>query len=484
MMQPAASVPALPRPMAPVCATAVGRYGRMSLARQFLLASLAIVVVGMLVTGAWVGQEIESGVLSRTAAITALYVDSIITPHLQPLARQTNLDPADVAALDQLISNTPLAQGVVAFKVWSPDGVVLYSPNRRLLGRRFPIEGGLARAVGGDVSAEMSRLDEPENEYEREHWSRLLEVYAPVRQNSGGRIMAVTEFYQLPNDLDAEIGAARLRSWAVIAGIALVTYLLLAGIVRRGSDTIGRQRAALEGQVAELQRLLDQNGRLHERVRQAAGRTTALNERALRRISADLHDGPGQDLALALLRLEALQAPCDLASCVRPSSDFAVVRGAVRDALAEVRAIAVGLRLPELGALPVAEVAERAVRDHERRSATAVHLELGQLLGDAPLALKIALHRTVQEALSNATRHGHGLAVVARVWADADALYLLVSDAGPGFVPDQLEGSDQLGLTGMRERAELLGGSFRVESAPGRGTTVRVSWPLPERAAR
>jgi len=117
--------------------------------------------------------------------------------------------------------------------------------NRRLLGRQFPIEGGLARALRGDVSAEMSMLDEPENEYEREHWTRLLEVYAPVREDSGGRIIAVTEFYQLPNDLDAEIGAARLRSGGVVGAIALVTYLLLAGIVRRGSDTIGRQRTAL-----------------------------------------------------------------------------------------------------------------------------------------------------------------------------------------------------------------------------------------------
>ena len=84
--------------------------------------------------------------------------------------------------------------------------------------------------------------------------------------------------------------------------------------------------------------------RLQERVRLAAGRTTALNEQALRRISADLHDGPGQALALALLRLDSLESPADARS-----TDFATVHGAVRDALNEVRSISAGLRLPELG---------------------------------------------------------------------------------------------------------------------------------------
>ena len=458
------------------------RRRRLSLAMQFLLANCIVLLTGMLVTGVWVGQQIEHGVLNRTGAIAALYVESFVEPHLAQLATRPSLDEASVAALDRLLSESPLGERVVAFKIWSPQGVVLYSRDRELIGRRFPVQGELARATRGDVAAELTNLDEEENELERGRWDQLLEVYAPVRERGGSRVIAVAEFYQRTDELDEEIATARWRSWAVVAGVTLVAYLLLAGIVRRGSDTIARQQAALRAQVAELSLLLEQNARLHERVRQAAGRTTALNEQALRRISADLHDSPAQTLALALLRLEAL---CEQVGDADSSQgrDFATVHGAVRDALAEVRAISAGLRLPELAPLSVAEVAERAVRDHERRSGTSVALtvEVDPPAG-APLPVKIALLRTLQEGLSNATRHGGGAGVCARVWIENGALCLEVSDEGPGFVPERVgtEATAHLGLAGMRERAELLGGSFRVESAPGRGTTVRVCWPLAE----
>ena len=111
----------------------------------------------------------------------------------------------------------------------------------------------------------------------------------------------------------------------------LVSYLVLHGIVRQASVTIDRQQTALRQQVGELSSLLAQNAALHQRVSAAAARTTTLNERSLRRIGADLHDGPAQMLSLALLRLDAgkrRRAHGD------PTSDQAVVQGAVQDACA------------------------------------------------------------------------------------------------------------------------------------------------------
>jgi signal transduction histidine kinase len=455
---------------------------RWTLARQFLLANLFIVLIGVLLTGAWLGNQIESTVMDRTAGITALYVDSVVSPYLQSLATSPQLDPSEVAALDRLVTSTGLGQGVVVFKVWSTDGRVLYSPNRELIGRQFPVDSGLQRAVEGGVAAQISDLDEPENEYERGRWSKLIEVYEPIRSENGGPVIAVNEFYMLPDALEAEIGQAQFRSWVVVSLFGLATYLFLAGIVKRGSDTIRSQQHRLEQQVRELQRVLEQNARLHERVRKAAGRTTALNEQALRRISADLHDGPGQTLALALLRLESLQQPCKGDCVLHNNPDFSVVHGAVKDALSEVRAISAGLRLPELAPLSVADVAERAITHHERRSGTRIERKIGPVPDQAPLAIKITLLRTLQEALSNATRHGGGVGVAAAVWTEDGALQLEVSDNGPGFDLDAVERKGRLGLAGMRERAELLGGTFDIRSRPGEGTTVRASWPLPDRA--
>jgi signal transduction histidine kinase len=449
---------------------------RWTLARQYLVASLVVVLTGVVITGIWIGHQIESSVLQRTAGITALYVDSVLSPNLQALARDDRwLTANDTAALNRLVSDTGLGQGVVLFKIWSLDGRVLYSPDQSLVGQRFPIDMGLDRARAGEVTADMSNLDEPENANERQRYSRLVQVYAPVRLVTNGRVIAVDEFYLLPDALDAEIRAAQLRSWGVVGAVGLLTYLLLAGIVKRGSDTISRQQT-------ELQRRLDQNVRLHERVRQAAGRTTTLNEQSLRRISADLHDGPGQALALALLRLDALQAPCaDQDGCGRTHADFQTVHTAVRDALSEIRAISAGLRLPELGPLSVAQVAQRAIDDHQRRSGVPVERHIADLPEQAPLATKIALLRTLHEALSNATRHGGGVDVRVDLHADAEAIQLTVTDRGPGFDIDVAERSGRLGLSGMRERAELLGGTFEVRSRPGDGTAVLACWPLSAR---
>ncbi len=438
-----------------------------SLARRYLVSHFTVVLAGVLVVGAWVGHQIGERVLQRTAGITALYVDSVVGPHLQTLALDDRwLVPADRDALDRLMSETGLGQGVVLFKVWSVDGRILYSPDRALIGQQFGADDALLRAGRGEVNADMSDLSQPENVHERQQFSRLVEVYAPVRRESGGQVIAVNEFYLLPDALDAEIGAAQLRSWGVVGVVGVITYLLMAGIVKSGSDTIRRQQGELQGQVGELRELLGQNARLQERVRLAAGRTTTLNEQALRRISADLHDGPGQALALALLRLDSLESSVDARS-----PDFATVHGAVRDALNEVRSISAGLRLPELGPLELSAVAERAIGTHIDR-------QLGRLPRCAPLEIKIALLRTLQESLSNASRHGAGQDVAVDLKMDRDGLLLEVADSGPGFDLNALATSRGLGLAGMRERAQLLGGSFQVESRPGSGTRVRVRWPL------
>jgi signal transduction histidine kinase len=452
---------------------------RLSLAGRFLVASFVVLVLGMLVIGTWVGAAIERGVLNHNAAVTALYVNGVLGNYLEGVDPQHPLSPAEEAVLDRLLTETPLGEQVVLFKVWSTDGLVLYSPDRRLIGQRFDVDEGLERAQQGEVSAELSDLDGAENAYERERWDRLLEVYAPVR-DAHGQVHAIVEFYQTPDELEQQISAARRQSWEVVAAVMLGVFVLLAGIVKGGNDTIARQQRVLANQeialrqrVTDLSELLDQNARLHERLRQAAGRTTALNEQSLRRIGADLHDGPCQALGLALLQLDLLGQ----AAARQENMDLGVIKGAVQDALGEIRSISAGLRLPELAPLSVGEVTQRAVRAHERRSGSQVALSVDNVPRDAPLPVKITLFRALEEALSNATRHGHGVGLAARVCGEADGLSVSVSDRGPGFIPEQVPTDGHLGLANMRERAEVLGGTFRVRSAPGQGATVHLWIP-------
>ena len=455
---------------------------RWSLARQFLLASLLVLLGNGLVIGLWVGRQIEQSMLANAAGVTSLYVDSVISPHLQVLSDATALGETQIGALDQLLNETTLQDQVVTIKVWSADGTILFSPDHSLIGRRFAVEADLIGAAQGEVIADLHNEDDPSNTQEHLPWSRLLAIYAPVRDDRSGRIIAVAEFYQLPDRLTAATAAAQRRSWAIVAVLTLATYLGLASIVGRGSATIVKQEHILSDQVVALSQLLDRNAELDAQVRQAARRTTTLNEQALRRLSADLHDGPGQVLALALMRLDGLQA--ETAAPPALQETLGQLYDVIDDALRDIRNISSGLLLPEIDHLALPEVIARAVRDHERRSGIVVTVDLAGAPRCAPPAVAIALFRTLQEALSNATRHGHGIDVRVRAWEAEGQLQLLIGDGGPGIAPVEApngqEGRARLGVAGMRERARLLGGNFQLRSVPGQGTTVQVCWPLHE----
>src|SRR5262249_27662939 len=146
----------------------------LTLARRFLLANLVILLVGGLAIGIWVGNQLERGIIDRTASITALYVESFIEPPVATLATGEWLTEADTEALDRVLTSTALGDRIVALKIWSPTGVVLYSADRELVGRSFPIDEGLGAALSGQVSAEMSQLDQAENVIEAKQFDHLL----------------------------------------------------------------------------------------------------------------------------------------------------------------------------------------------------------------------------------------------------------------------------------------------------------------------
>ena len=452
-------------------------FKKLTLARQYMLVSLLVMLAGMIIIGLWISQQIETAVTNRTAAVTALYVDSYISPHLQSLKNNAALDANDIQTLQHLLTDTSLGQQIVSYKIWSPSGVILYSENPDLIGQQFAIEGGLAEALRGNVVTEVSQLEKEEQAYERQYWEKLIETYAPSRDASSDDILAVSEFYQTNEGLASEIRAAQLRSWLLVGVVMTAVYILLAGLVNRASQTIVSQKNQLSANVTQLHSLLDQNQQLHNRVRRAAARTTALNEQYLRRISADLHDGPAQDLALALLRIESLTNGF-AAAYPAVMQDVRTVHVAIESAMQELRAISAGLRLPQIQVKSLAETVQRAVYDYEQKTQSNVVLTLGELPHEAPLPVKITLYRVLKESLANSYRHAAGEDQTVNVYTRNDELFVVVSDAGPGFEPGQAVGNGRLGLSGMREGVELLGGQFEISSVRGYGTTIRATLPL------
>ena len=484
-------------------------FARFSLARQFLLASFLILLVGMLLIGAWIGRQIERGVLQRTAALTALYVDSLVGHHLPPMAETANLDAEEWAPLDSIFTDTALGRQIVTFNLWGPDGRLLYSLDKALLARTpvVPVQGAMMGAFTGEMQAEIVTKGEVKNPEDALHEAqppeavrppagpRLIRSYAPVHAHGSDRVVAVAEFEQTTGDLDLAVTTAQQQSWLIVGVATLAMYALLAGLVGRASVIISRQQAERQDQVMQLTALLQQNAQLSDRVHRAAARSTALNEQFLKRLSADLHDGPCQDLGLALLRFDALtdswvardpnspQGSTRRRTAAPPDSrDLHTVQLAIQSALDELRTISTGLWLPALEPLAPEEVAERAVRDYESKTGAKVDRSFEGLPAEMPFPVKITLYRVLQEALSNGYRHAPGARQEVRLSVEDGYLFAQVADAGTGFDPQAVANTvsrnGHLGLAGMRERVEVLGGAFSVQTMPGQGTTVQARLPL------
>ena len=105
-------------------------------------------------------------------------------------------------------------------------------------------------------------------------------------------------------------------------------------------------------------------------------------------------------------------------------------------------------------------------------------VEIGDLPDETPLATKIALYRIIQEGLTNAWRHADGLGQCVRANVENESIRLEIIDSGPGFDAASMIGKeDHLGLVGIRERVESLGGSFQIESGTD-GTCLIALLPL------
>lgn len=467
-------------------------WNRLNLAQRFAVACFAVLVAGMVVMGRWVSEQIEDGVTQNSAVTTALYMNSFVAPEVTELEYRESLSPKSMATLDHLHRETPLGKRIVSFKIWGPGSRVVYSSNPSIIGHVFPETPSLRGAWDGKVTAEFSDLEDEEDSLERVHGRRLLEIYSPVRAKGSDRIIAVAEFYEAADELEAQLLKARVSSWIVVAAVTVVMFWLLFGIVRGGSQTIARQQRELKSRVSELSALLKQNEELNERVRRATDRATEINERFLRRVSADLHDGPAQALGFALLRLDSVKQyidgcsyaneveGCPYAGKMSNGHDVDSIRTSLNEALQEIRNLSAGLALPELGDLTLKQCLQRVVRSHERRTGTQVEMHVDGLPSEMPLPVKISIYRFVQEALHNAYNHGGGKGqrlTVANI--DKATLNVMVSDEGPGFDPSQKPVTPvHLGLVGMRERIESLGGDFELRSAPGQGTRVSAWLPL------
>jgi signal transduction histidine kinase len=451
----------------------------LSFSRQFLLAIITVLALGGLVIGSWISHLIEANAVSRTAAISAVYLESMSVAKLQQWTRNGTVDKATHKELDELFIDGPLHREVLRFKLWDASGRIDYSNDHTQIGHVFPVRGRLAAAFAGTIQAQISDLKEIDNLPEEISWNQLLEIYVPIRSVTDGKVFAVAEFYLSVKKLRDDIRAAQQRSWGLVALSTLAVYLLLYSLVRRANNTIIEQQRDLNNQLQQLHTVLDENQGMREQLREAGVSTTSLNEEFLIRIAADLHDGPAQTIAFALMRFDEFAASCRGTSLTEAEEqELTSIKRALQSSLKDVRKISSGLSIPGLNEMSLADTAQRAVRDFERMSGQTVQAVIDATLNKAPLSVKITVYRLLQESLTNCWRHAPGGSPQVQVQHTDGQVLVTITDHGAGFDPQAAAVAGRLGLAFMRERVRLLGGIFELDSAPGRGTSIRVRLPL------
>lgn len=445
--------------------------------RRFATVGGIISLIGMMLIGAFVSARIESAVVRNSAISAAVYMESLIAPLSQDLADGNELSQERRANLEEILARPAVADRILSVKIWKEGGFVAYASNEALIGQNFEPTDGLRQAWQGDIFAGFDKLDNAESRSERALGLPLLEVYNPIHSIRTGEIIAVAEFYQDASELKHDLSVARRTAWAIVAAVAAVTFLTLFGIVRAGSRTIEMQKSELEQRLNVITLVGLQNDRLRLRIQNASERFSALNEQLLRRIGAELHDGPAQALAFANMRISAW--------CKAGGPEEAeVILRALEDALGDIRGLARGLVLPKLEGATISETIRRAADAHAERTQTEVIIDCGNTNDGnmrPGLPQLICIFRFVQEGLTNAWRHADGVGQRVEFEMQGALLAVTVSDQGAGFDPNTKIDTSRIGLAGLRERVQSVGGVFDVYSALGQGTRLTMRLPVEER---
>jgi signal transduction histidine kinase len=201
-----------------------------------------------------------------------------------------------------------------------------------------------------------------------------------------------------------------------------------------------------------------------------------VQEAERKRISREIHDSIGQTLSAIKFGLESKLSQIGKAPAP-PGVSLESIISLTQNGIEESRRIQMDLRPSILDDLGILATIGWFTREFQKvYSHLSIEKEIRIEEKDVPDPLKTAIFRVMQEAMNNISKHGRATLIQLSLGKRGDKIELMIGDNGMGF---DLETSKRgLGLTSMRERTELSGGSFSMESTIGKGTTIRAEWPI------
>jgi signal transduction histidine kinase len=274
------------------------------------------------------------------------------------------------------------------------------------------------------------------------------------------------------------------HSYAVVPLVFSTELLGVLRLLSKGKAFFTEDRQLLIQSYANLAAVAIQNTWLFEEVRRGNKQLHALSQRLMKaqeeerlHLSRELHDESGQLLAALMVQLGLLEREASQAGGLRDR--IVELKHATSEIQDNLHRMAINLRPASLDHLGLVTALQQYVDEFRRQYDLDVEFEaVGMQDKRLPIEVETALFRIVQESLTNVVLHAQATRVDVLINLRNKHVVTIVEDNGVGFLPASPTMESHLGLFGMRERIEMLGGKFTIESAPGRGTTVNVEVPL------
>lgn len=200
-------------------------------------------------------------------------------------------------------------------------------------------------------------------------------------------------------------------------------------------------------------------------------------EEERRRVAREMHDGPAQSMAHAIIRADLAQKALDQGKLEDVREELKVLKEVVRESLADVRKIIYDLRPMALDDLGLVPTVQKFIETYNEKYEFMTHFAVMGKEERLPSMIEVALFRMIQESMNNIAKHAE--ATLAHVVLEFLPLKvrLKIKDNSRGFDPQTVKQSGSFGLLGIRERVKLLKGTIEIQSAPGEGTMILIEVP-------
>ncbi|MGD0626155.1 MAG: PAS domain S-box protein [Thermodesulfobacteriota bacterium] len=240
---------------------------------------------------------------------------------------------------------------------------------------------------------------------------------------------------------------------------------------------------AVARDITERKRAQEALQESEKQLRRLSSQLIVAQENERKRIARELHDGLGQSLTAIKFRVENFLQEISKSRVKTKAKTLEVVIPMVQESVREIRRIQTDLRPSILDDLGILATISWFCREYQTTySSIRIEKQIGIHEQEVPESLKMVIYRIMQEALNNISKHSQADLVHLALRKTDGELELSIQDNGRGFDLPEVRSVERpergLGLSSMRERAEHSGGSLLIESAKGKGTLIRVSWPI------